>query len=51
MALEYSLKSDLEILRQAEQERGEAIGAFFRWLFTKPEVKTEDFTGDVAAAE
>jgi hypothetical protein len=46
-----TFESDVEILRQAEQERGKAMGAFFRWLFTKPEQAESKYTQDAVAAE
>jgi len=44
-------ESDVEILRAAEQARGEAMGAFFRRLFTKPEHAAPEYSDDVVAAE
>ena len=44
-------ESDVEILRAAEQARGEAMGAFFRWLFTKPAHAESEYTQDGVAAE
>ncbi len=44
-------ESDVEILRQAEQERGEAMATFFRWLFTKPAHEKSEYSQDVVAAE
>ncbi len=46
-----TFESDVEILRQAEQARGEAMGTFFRWLFTKPEHAESQNTQDVVVAE
>jgi len=46
-----TFESDVEILRRAEQERGEAMSAFFRWLITKPEQTESKYAQDVVAAE
>ena len=46
-----TFESDVEILRTAEQERGEAMSAFFRWLFTKPDHTDSEYARDVVAAE
>lgn len=51
MNTQYTEYSDLEVLRMAERERGEAIAAFFHKLFAKRDKKSTDYTGDVVAAE
>jgi hypothetical protein len=47
----YNELSELDVLRMAERERGEAIAAFFHKLFTKRDEKNAGFTGGVVAAE
>jgi hypothetical protein len=51
MSNKFNYQSDVEILRMAEQERGEAIAAFFSWLFTKRDHTATAHSGDVVAAE
>ncbi|MEP4379739.1 MAG: hypothetical protein ABJ215_01945 [Alphaproteobacteria bacterium] len=47
-----TFQSDVEILRQAEHERGEAMVAFFRWLFAeRNHDKPTEVSGDAVAAE
>ena len=51
MNTNYRELSDLDVLRMAERERGEAMAAFFRKLFTKRAAKDAGYTGHVVAAE
>ena len=47
-----NFQSDVEILRMAEQERGEVMGIFFRWLFAKRDHTTSpENSSDIVAAE
>ena len=47
-----TFESDMDILRNAEQERGKAMAAFFRWLFAeRKQVKSSEVSGDIVAAE
>lgn len=46
-----NFQSDVEIMRNAEQARGEVMATFFRWLITKPEQTETEYTHDVVAAE
>lgn len=51
MSHEFSFQSNVEILRMAEQQRGEAMASFFRWLVTKPSIDEAAPAADVVAAE
>ena len=51
MKTNYRELSELDVLRMAERERGEAIAAFFHKLFAKRDHKNAGFTGGVVAAE
>ncbi len=51
MTTNYNTLSEQEILRMAERERGKAIAAFFRKLFTKRDGKATVFAGGFVAAE
>jgi hypothetical protein len=51
MNTNYKELSDLDVLRMAERERGEAMAAFFRKIFTKRGAKDTVYTGHVIAAE
>lgn len=46
-----TFESEAEILRLAELERGAAMSAFFRWLFTKPTHTESEYAQDAVAAE
>lgn len=51
MTTEYKELSDLDVLRMAERERGIAMSAFFRKLFTKRDEEATGYTGGTVAAE
>lgn len=51
MNTNYRELSDLDVLRMAERECGEAIAAFFRKIFTKRDAKDTKYNGHVVAAE
>jgi hypothetical protein len=51
MSNQFNYQSDVEILRMAEQERGEAMGVFFHWLFSKRDHTASEHSGDAVAAE
>lgn len=51
MSNESNFQSNVEILRMAEQHRGEAMAAFFSWLFAKRDHTAPEQSADVVAAE
>lgn len=51
MNYEFRTPNELEILRLAEQERGKAMGAFFRWLFVDRDPSVAEHANDAVAAE
>jgi hypothetical protein len=51
MSDEFNFQSNVEILRMAEQQRGETMAAFFRWLFAKRDHTATEHSADVVAAE
>ena len=51
MSNQFNYQSDVEIRRMAEQERGEAMGVFFRCLFSKRNHTASEHSGEAVAAE
>ena len=51
MSDEFNFQSNVEILRMAEQQRGETMAAFFRWLFAKRDHTATEHSAGVVAAE
>ena len=51
MNSEFNFQTNAEILRLAEQQRGEVMAVFFRWLFAERKHTTPEHSVDAVAAE